>query len=619
LILQVKYEGPVEEFGWLIPVPNPPTVTKGSMDCFYELSKFTQEKFELEDLGNLSAGRGGVEKTAGSEVKVIEIKTVGAYKIAVLSTKDAGALENWLAANQFYFPPEKTDVIDSYAKQGWYFVAARINLRTPGGFEIVSGPPRAPVNVKSDAAEKLSEGELHPLHLSFASDRCVFPLKISSVNGKASEVSIYVLSSEPLVEKRMFDKKLAGNYRWRSNAVASLEEHRAELAGWRSSLAMLSGRGPGERPELALRSWIDDGELIPYAQVSRATLPVCGREIALLREQKPWLMKQTWTFQPEEMRDLEFVPALPVFVSALTNGEGAFAAANLAKLGADGERALLTALESDNSAARVHALAGMESVLTGPEHRDAANKLAKLLPALLEDSNPEARLHALNVVAASGNRAVMDQVFGLLRDDNAEVSDAAERCLLGQHEEIAKRLPLLREMLKEENSNAQTAALRLMLHSGVTPAREELLPLFSVPRMEVAGVAATLLDRNGGRVTCPEAKPLLENSLWAVRLSGLLILYNNMNSDSVELALPLLRDKEDYLRARARDMLADMTGQDFSVEASGQWEKWWAENKTTFVPNRNQTEQRRLLRMGRGRAAMMRPIRNPSLPEQPKN
>src|SRR4051812_37638702 len=34
LILQVKYDGPVEEFGWLIPVPNLPTVKEGSMQCF---------------------------------------------------------------------------------------------------------------------------------------------------------------------------------------------------------------------------------------------------------------------------------------------------------------------------------------------------------------------------------------------------------------------------------------------------------------------------------------------------------------------------------------------------------------------------------------------------------
>ena len=46
LILQVKYKGPVDEFGWLIPVPNLPTVEKVSMKCFYELSQFTQQHFE---------------------------------------------------------------------------------------------------------------------------------------------------------------------------------------------------------------------------------------------------------------------------------------------------------------------------------------------------------------------------------------------------------------------------------------------------------------------------------------------------------------------------------------------------------------------------------------------
>jgi len=45
LLLQVRYEGPVERFGWLIPVPGLPKVRQGSMECFYELSKLTQQRF----------------------------------------------------------------------------------------------------------------------------------------------------------------------------------------------------------------------------------------------------------------------------------------------------------------------------------------------------------------------------------------------------------------------------------------------------------------------------------------------------------------------------------------------------------------------------------------------
>lgn len=176
LILQVKYDGPVEEFGWLVPVPNVPTVKEGSMDCFYELSKFTQKKFEFEPRtramakGVFSAG----QEVPESAVKVIEIQTVGAYQVAVLSAKDAGALENWLAANQFTVPPDRAGVIDSYVKQGWYFVAARINVSKAGGLTLLSGTPKDADSAKATLEEKLLSGELHPLQIGFASEKCVF-------------------------------------------------------------------------------------------------------------------------------------------------------------------------------------------------------------------------------------------------------------------------------------------------------------------------------------------------------------------------------------------------------------------------------------------------------------
>src|SRR5437660_5727248 len=39
LLLQVRYEGALKDFGWLIAVPALPKVTKGSMQPFYELSQ----------------------------------------------------------------------------------------------------------------------------------------------------------------------------------------------------------------------------------------------------------------------------------------------------------------------------------------------------------------------------------------------------------------------------------------------------------------------------------------------------------------------------------------------------------------------------------------------------
>src|SRR5438105_146811 len=69
LILQVKYEGPAEDFGWLVPVPGQPEVRKGSMQPFYELSRLTQKQFR-DGLTNytMGAAKGG---TDDEEVKVI--------------------------------------------------------------------------------------------------------------------------------------------------------------------------------------------------------------------------------------------------------------------------------------------------------------------------------------------------------------------------------------------------------------------------------------------------------------------------------------------------------------------------------------------------------------------
>ncbi|MGA2747357.1 MAG: DUF2330 domain-containing protein [Verrucomicrobiota bacterium] len=196
MVLQVKYEGPAEEFGWLIPVPGLPEVRKGSMDCFYELSRLTQRSFGR--MGSASAGMSrGMGEDAG--VNVIKVETVGAYEVAVLSATNAVSLGEWLEAHHFAFPKEKQDVLDGYIKKQWYFVAAKIDPTQEGFVMQRSLPKKEPdrPTISPSIRKQLANGELHPLVISFPSERCVFPLAISAVNGKSSEISLYVLSSEP--------------------------------------------------------------------------------------------------------------------------------------------------------------------------------------------------------------------------------------------------------------------------------------------------------------------------------------------------------------------------------------------------------------------------------------
>ena len=580
LILQVKYDGPLDEFGWLIPVPNLPTVKKGSMECFYELSKFTQKNMEPRSLTlGMSKGIGGDGKEP--PVKVIEVKTVGAYDIAVLSTKDSAALENWLKENQFSFPANAAGVIDAYVKQHWYFIAAKINLKSWSLFS---------------TSEKLASGELHPLQISFNSEHCVFPLKISSLNNTPSEVQVYVLSPEPLVERKLFEKEMSGNYQWRTNQLARQAEAMEHI---RALLTNVAGRLPPAyrepNHELNSRSEINPENLIPYAPVGYKDIPVCTREMALLNKKGDrWLMKQTWTFKPEEMRDLEFEPAIPVFAAALADTEGALAAANLLQLGTNGASALIAAMQNTNPAVRAHAASVAENMFVASPNNHGSNEneedssrrtlnpeLLGLLPTLLNDPDPEVRLHAVYEAEDSQSPKFFNRMLELLRDDNAEVSDAARGYLKSQRDELPKHIPLFRQMLKDTNVNVQIAGLRLLMSiPNVDIPRDDLLPLFSVPRLEVAGAAMGRL-KNGG-ISCEEAKPLLHNSLGMVRMMGLAVLRTDANNQSVELAIPLLKDPEPNVRHRAYDLLTDLTGQNFPAEPPEQWEKWWEQNKATF-------------------------------------
>ena len=278
LILQVKYEGPVSEFGWLIPVPARPTVAQVPMACFYELSKFVQIRMQPRyGVATLSLGLGGGGGgSAEPKVTVLEEKTLGAYEIAVLSADDAGALQEWLAKNKFQFPEGKEAVLDLYVKKHWFFVAVRVHLNPPArqtlGHSSYSQVIQSANNVEK--SRDLHRGELNPLALTFDSPQCVFPLKISSAAGKRSEVHIYTLGREPM-----------------TNAIMS------RLSG------MQTNKTTGSRsfPKGFVPAW----------NVTKSMLPKCAKTFLRFGEEHWILTKQEATFASDQMEDLEFQSAFP--------------------------------------------------------------------------------------------------------------------------------------------------------------------------------------------------------------------------------------------------------------------------------------------------------------------
>jgi hypothetical protein len=531
----------------------------------------------------------------------------------VLAASDANALDSWLRANGFVLPEDKGGVVREYIDRHWYFVAVRIDLTQLQGFELASSPSKSAAANQQVLQEKLAQGELHPLLIRFESPRCVFPLKISSLNASPSEVQVYVLSPQPLIEKAMFRKKLSEHRQWRLDHEVrrreTLEHLRSRSAGMNPGDAgpAVSRRPPLMEPDsrLDLASYVDDEALLPYGLVTKRELPACSRQMPALRKGDWWLTRQTWKFQPREMQDLVFDPAVPVLASQLPDEEGYFVAANLVRLGTKAAPALLAALQSTNPAVRVHAASVMEQMFEQPsapgkgtpseddttpepdeysrlQFQPAYRPVVGLLPAMFKDAEPGVRRYAAFAALNAWNPAYLAPILALLQDSSEEVCFAAAACLNQRQAECRRHSELLLHLLQEGSPQVQAAVIRVLAPLNAAVSREELLKLFKVPRMDVAGFAFRQLRESG--ISDEEALPLLQNSAFGPRLMGLAVLRRNGTAQSVEFALPLLQDSEPMVQARACRLLQDLTGQAFPADQPGQWTQWWNDNRATFTP-----------------------------------
>lgn len=548
LLLQVKYEGPLEEFGWLIPVPSLPTVEKGSMEPFYELSELTQRQF-----GNGMTTRGpataGLAGSAEARVKVVEIKTVGAYEVAILSAQDSGSLSGWLREHDFSLPEGRSHIIDEYIRKGWYFVAAKIQLNEGVAFRTVtvaapkdSPPPRAAVR------KALSSGELHPLLISFDSPKCIFPLKISATHGKPSEVSLYVLAAEPLLEKFTFGKaceKLARSYaEWDQQRVGArakamqnsrqiglaammyAERNRDRSPGspgrprkWSNEdLEALAKESVSKFPEENLYDtfWGMPGELLQQMHLESGKIPKCTKAIARLRS-KDWnLTKVVWTFSSAEMQDLEFIPAIPALAPVMSEEHGVVAARLLAQFGDDAMPALLAACKDTNATQRLNALCTLES--------SSKPVPADLLLALLKDASPRVRLRAARCAYSSRDQRLTQPMIELLRDPHLEIRQAASGCLVSR--ENTNRTSFYFGLLNDPDPNVRAEALGVAFTLraralGIAPAVRGIassdevfraaLRMLRDPNADVQRTAVVLLLKNGQPVPKSDLLPLLNH------------------------------------------------------------------------------------------------------------
>ncbi len=161
LVLSTSFQGNAKDFGWIVPVPAKPDVTKGSQELFTNLAKYTQQYPRVlhDDVYNL-----GIEAKGTSEVSIVEEKQIDYYDVTVLTATDSVALSRWFVEHDYAFPDAAKYLLSQYIQDKWYFVAMRVN---PEALAV------------TDVTQQLRNGAATPVVLRFATAQMVYPLRIS--------------------------------------------------------------------------------------------------------------------------------------------------------------------------------------------------------------------------------------------------------------------------------------------------------------------------------------------------------------------------------------------------------------------------------------------------------
>jgi hypothetical protein len=178
--VEVQYEGPPDEFGWVIPIPralDPATeIGVASPGLFDALEQATAPRFvppggaPAADAAYYSAGcgcydpwsdgwsDGGTFAPDLSGVELVGEAVVGPYELQVLTADDGYGLTAWLQQAGYQIPYAASWLIDGYLQEGWAFLGIKLAPDVPAGpidtlvLRCGADDPRIPLRLTSIAA-----------------------------------------------------------------------------------------------------------------------------------------------------------------------------------------------------------------------------------------------------------------------------------------------------------------------------------------------------------------------------------------------------------------------------------------------------------------------------------
>jgi hypothetical protein len=187
--VQPKFEGNALDFGMVIPTPSRPKLAEMPRDFFKELAVFTilkKREYPQSKLLPVERDRAIYKKSEGegkngakdrtkrpSSVKVLEAGVVGSLDYKVLEAGRADDLYTWLKANKYAYKGDEA-TLAFYIKKKWFFTVMKIDT----------------MQMKKNKDGSYT-GEVTPTRFQFASDKLIYPLKITQLSVKDKTEALF--------------------------------------------------------------------------------------------------------------------------------------------------------------------------------------------------------------------------------------------------------------------------------------------------------------------------------------------------------------------------------------------------------------------------------------------
>ncbi|MEU3917453.1 DUF2330 domain-containing protein [Streptomyces sp. NPDC029004] len=184
IVMRFTVDGDAPKAAWIMPVPSRATVELGDAALFEELETVTAPAHRKRYYfwprgsdwpfsGTNADGAGAPAPRAGAPVGVVGRERLGDFDVARLTATDPGALRSWLESNGFELPDGLARELKPYVEQKWEYVAVRLAPQAEGA---------------------VLRGTLDPLRLRFASEKLIYPMRLSRLAKTAQSLGLYVLA-----------------------------------------------------------------------------------------------------------------------------------------------------------------------------------------------------------------------------------------------------------------------------------------------------------------------------------------------------------------------------------------------------------------------------------------